>query len=80
MIKEDEQQARQAQQEGVEQQRDDVKGADGIAQRGAGGQRHQHLRTIGEDSLKDARERIQQGSGALGADAVLLGDLLGAPP
>ena len=37
MIKEDEQQARQAQQEGVEQQRDDVKGADGIAQRGAGG-------------------------------------------
>ena len=29
MIKEDEQQARQAQQEGVEQQRDDVKGADG---------------------------------------------------
>ena len=80
MIKENEQQARQAQQEGVEQQRDDVKGADGIAQRGAGGQRHQHLRTIGEDSLKDARERIQQGSGALGADAVLLGDLLGDRP
>ena len=77
MIEEDEQQARQAQQEGVEQQRDDVKGADCIAQRGAGGQRHQHLRAVGDDALEDARERVQQGGGALGADAVLLGDLLG---
>ena len=58
MIKEDEQQARQAQQEGVEQQRDDVKGADGIAQRGAGGQRYQHLRAVGDDALEDTRERV----------------------
>ena len=35
------------------------------------------MRTVGDDALEDARERVQQGSGALGADAVLLGDLLG---
>ena len=80
MIKEDEQQTRQAQQEGIEQQRDDVKSADGIAQCGAGGQRHQHLRAVGDDALEDARERVQQGSGTLGADAVFLGDLLGDRP
>ena len=38
------------------------------------------MRAVGDDALEDARERVQQGGGALGADAVLLGDLLGDRP
>lgn len=70
LVKQDEQQAGQAQQEGIEQQGDDVKGADGVAEGCAGGNGHQHLGAVGDDALKDAGEGVQQGSGALGADAV----------
>ena len=70
LVKQDEQQAGQAQQEGIEQQGDDVKGADGVAEGCAGGNGHQHLGTVGDDALKDAGEGVQQGGGALGADAV----------
>ena len=70
LVKQDEQQAGQAQQEGLEQQGDDIKGADGVAEGCAGGNGHQHLGTVGDDALKDAGEGAQQGGGALGADAV----------
>lgn len=70
LVKQDEQQAGQAQQEGLEQQGDDVKGADGVAEGCAGGNGHQHLGAVGDDALKDAGEGVRQGGGALGADAV----------
>ena len=35
-----------------------------------GGEGHQHLGAVGDDALKDAGEGVQQGGGALGADAV----------
>lgn len=35
-----------------------------------GGEGHQHLGAVGEDTLEDAGEGVQQGGGALGADAV----------
>ena len=63
---------KQAQQEGLEQQGDDVKGADGIAQRGAGGQRHQHLRAVGDDALEDAGEGIEDRRRLARCDACLL--------
>ena len=62
--------AGQAQQEGIEQQGDDVKGADGVAEGCAGGNGHQHLGAVGDDALKDAGEGVRQRGGALGADAV----------
>lgn len=34
------------------------------------GDRDEHLRAVGDDALKDAGEGVQQGGGALGADAV----------
>ena len=70
LVEQDEQQAGQAQQEGIEQQGDDVKGADGVAEGCAGGNGHQHLGAVGDDALKDAGEGVRQRGGALGADAV----------
>ena len=35
-----------------------------------GGEGHQHLGAVGEDTLEDAGEGVQQGGGALGTDAV----------
>lgn len=35
-----------------------------------GGEGHQHLGAVGEDTLEDAGEGVQQGGGALGADVV----------
>lgn len=69
-VEQDEQRAGQAQQEGLEQQGNDVKGADGVAEGCTGGNGHQHLGAVGDGALKDAGEGVQQGGGALGADAV----------
>ena len=38
---------------------------------------HQHLGAVGDDTLKDAGEGVQQGGGLSGGDAVVLGHLLG---
>lgn len=50
---------KQAQQEGLEQQGDDVKGADGVAEGCTGGNGHQHLGAVGDGALKDAGEGVQ---------------------
>lgn len=42
-----------------------------------GGEGHQHLGAVGEDTLEDAGEGVQQGGGLSGGDAVVLGHLLG---
>lgn len=47
-VEQNEQRAGQARQEGLEQQGDDVKGADGVAEGCTGGNGHQHLGTVGD--------------------------------
>ena len=54
-----EKEQKQAQQEGLEQQGDDVKGADGVAEGCTGGNGHQHLGAVGDGALKDAGEGVQ---------------------
>lgn len=58
-VEQNEQRAGQAQQEGLEQQGDDVKGADGVAEGCTGGNGHQHLGAVGDGALKDAGEGVQ---------------------
>lgn len=47
-VEQNEQRAGQARQEGLEQQGDDVKGADGVAEGCTGGNGQQHLGTVGD--------------------------------
>lgn len=58
-VEQNEQRAGQARQEGLEQQGDDVKGADGVADGCTGGNGHQHLGAVGDGALKDAGEGVQ---------------------
>ena len=51
-VEQNEQRAGQAQQEGLEQQGDDVKGADGVAEGCTGGNGHQYLGAVGDGALK----------------------------
>lgn len=48
---------KQAQQEGLEQQGDDVKGADGVAEGCTGGNGHQHLGAVGDGALEEVSSR-----------------------
>ena len=59
------------QQIGVEQIPYDIKGGDGVAHFGGGGDGNQNLRAVGDNALENAGEGVQQAGGTFWGDAVI---------